>query len=33
MFFTAPEMNKFVKEKNILEEYKKPAYYIVRENY
>jgi hypothetical protein len=33
MFFTAPEMNRFIKEKNILEEYKKPEYYIVKENY
>ena len=33
MFFTAPEMNKFIKEQNILEEYKKPQYYIVKENY
>ena len=33
MFFTAPEMNKFIKEQNIVEEYKKPAFYIVKENY
>ena len=33
MFFTAPEMNKFIKEQNIVEEYKKPEYYIVKENY
>jgi hypothetical protein len=33
MFFTAPEMNRFIKEQKIVEEYKKPEYYIVRENY
>jgi hypothetical protein len=33
MFFTAPEMNKFIKEKDILENYPKPAYYIIKENY
>ena len=33
MFFTAPDMNKFIKEQNIVEEYKKPAFYIVEENY
>ena len=33
MFFTAPEMNKFIKEQKIVEEYKKPQYYIVKENY
>jgi len=33
MFFTAPDMNKFIKEQNIVEEYKKPAFYIVKENY
>ena len=33
MFFTAPEMNRFIKEQNIVEEYKKPQYYIVKENY
>jgi hypothetical protein len=33
MFFTAPEMNKFIKEQEILEKYPKPAYYIVKENY
>jgi hypothetical protein len=33
MFFTAPDMNRFIKENNILEEYKKPAFYIVKENY
>jgi hypothetical protein len=33
MFFTAPEMNRFIKENNILEKYTKPAFYIVKENY
>ena len=33
MFFTAPEMNRFIKEQKIVEEYKKPQYYIVKENY
>ena len=33
MFFTAPEMNRFIKEQNVVEEYKKPEYYIVKENY
>jgi hypothetical protein len=33
MFFTAPELNKFIKEQEILENYPKPAYYIVKENY
>ena len=31
--FTAPEMNKHIKEKEILEKYPKPQYYIVKENY
>jgi hypothetical protein len=33
MFFTAPEMNKFIKEQNLAETYKKPEFYIVKENY
>jgi len=33
MFFTAPEMNKFIKANQLLEQYKKPEYYIVKENY
>jgi len=33
VFFTAPEMNRFIKEQNIVDQYPKPAYYIVKENY
>ena len=33
MFFTAPEMNLFIKEAEILKKYPKPQYYIVKENY
>jgi len=33
MFFTAPDLNKFMKEQEILEKYPKPTYYIVKENY
>lgn len=33
MFFTAPEMNKFIKEQSLLESYPKPQYYFVKENY
>lgn len=33
MFFTAPKMNEFIKEAEILEKYPKPQYYIVKENY
>jgi hypothetical protein len=33
MFFTAPEMNRFIKEQEIVKKYIKPAYYIVKENY
>lgn len=33
IFFTAPALNKFVKENEILEKYPKPTYYIVKENY
>ena len=28
MFFTAPEMNKHIKDKELLEKYPKPQYYI-----
>lgn len=33
MFFTAPDMNKWMKENEIVEKYPKPKYYIVKENY
>jgi hypothetical protein len=33
MFFTAPEMNRFIKEQKIVEEYARPQFYIVKENY
>jgi hypothetical protein len=33
MFFSAPDMNKFIKEQEIAEKYPKPTYYIVKENY
>ena len=33
MFFTAPEMNLFIIEAEILKKYPKPQYYIVKENY
>ena len=33
MFFTAPEMNLFIKEAEILKKYPKPQYSIVKENY
>lgn len=33
MFFSAPEMNKFIKEQDLFEKYPKPTYYIVKENY
>jgi len=33
MFFTAGEMNKFLKDNEILERYPKPQHYIVKENY
>ena len=33
MFFTAPDMNKFIKAEEIVEKYPKPQYYIVKENY
>jgi hypothetical protein len=33
MFFTAPKMNEYIKEKELLEKYPKPQYYLVKENY
>jgi len=33
IFFNAPDMNKFIKEKELVENYPKPTYYIVKENY
>lgn len=33
MFFNAPDMNKFIKEQDLLKQYPKPTYYIVKENY
>jgi hypothetical protein len=33
MFFTAPEMHKYVKENELLEKFPKPQYYFVKENY
>jgi hypothetical protein len=33
MFFTAPDMNKFMKAEVLEEKYPKPQYYIVKENY
>jgi hypothetical protein len=33
LFFNAPDMNKWLKDKEILETYPKPQYYIVKENY
>jgi hypothetical protein len=33
MFFTAPDMNKFIKAEELLEKYPKPLYYMVKENY
>ena len=33
MFFTAPEMNKYIKDKELVDKYPKPQYYIVKENY
>jgi hypothetical protein len=33
MFFTAPELNKWMKAEEIVEKYPKPEYYIVKENY
>jgi hypothetical protein len=33
MFFTAPTMNKWIKDQDLLAKYPKPAYYIVKENY
>lgn len=33
MFFTAPAMHKWMREKDIVKQYPKPAYYILKENY
>jgi hypothetical protein len=33
MFFTAPDMNKWMKEQEILEKYPTEQYYHVKENY
>jgi hypothetical protein len=33
LFFNAPDLNKYVKEKELLEKYPKPQYYFVKENY
>jgi hypothetical protein len=33
LFFTAPDMNKWIKEQEILEKYPATQYYIVKENY
>ena len=33
VFFTAPKMNEYIKESELLEKYPKPTYYIVKENY
>jgi hypothetical protein len=33
LFFTAPEMNKWMKDNDIEEKYPKTNYYIVKENY
>ena len=33
MFFTAPDMNKFIKAEDLSEKYPKPQFYIVKENY
>ena len=33
LFFSAPDLNKYVKDKEILDKYPKPQYYIVKENY
>jgi hypothetical protein len=33
MFFTAPAMNKWIKEEKLDEKYPKPGYYIVKELY
>lgn len=32
-FFTAQKMHEFIKEQNILETYKRPDYYILKEYY
>jgi hypothetical protein len=33
LFFTAPDMNKWIKEQELLEKYPATQYYIVKENY
>jgi hypothetical protein len=33
LFFTAPELNKHIKDNELLDKYPKPQYYIVKENY
>ncbi len=33
MFFTAPIMNAYIKEHDLLDRYPKPQYYIIKENY
>jgi hypothetical protein len=33
MFFSAPDLNKWMKENDILNKYPKPTYYIVKECY
>jgi hypothetical protein len=33
MFFTAPKMNEYIKQQEILEKYPRPNFYIVKENY
>jgi hypothetical protein len=33
LFFTAPDMNKWIKEKEILEKYPTEQYYHIKENY
>ena len=33
MFFTAPDMNKWIKEQELLEKYSVDNYYYIKENY
>lgn len=33
MFFNAPDMNKYIKEEDLVNKYPKPTYYIVKECY
>jgi hypothetical protein len=33
MFFTAPKMNEFIKENELVDKYPKPEFYFVKENY